>query len=99
LSDRWEREVYNKIRIIEEKIKDSQYYSYVSKLKKLLDLEVLPEYIIKIIKQIKHESIEDIELLKKELPEIYIDETIRRISEYDKEDDVIIISEEIDINK
>ncbi|MGC8728113.1 MAG: hypothetical protein ACP5SD_02480 [Elusimicrobiales bacterium] len=59
-------------------------------------MEVLPDYIIKIIRQIKFKSKEDLENLIKELPEFYIDEVIKRIEEYDKQDDVIIISEELD---
>lgn len=97
MTDRWDREIYGKIENLKKDAQKNfpQYVEYLNKLKKLFDLEVIPDYIAGIVKNMKFESKEDLENLIKELPEFYVDEVIKRIDEYDKEDDIIIISEEI----
>lgn len=94
--DRWEREIINKVEKLSEKVKEQypQYNLYISKLKKLIEFEVLPEYIIKIIRQMSLNSEDDIKELTEKLPEFHIDEVFKRINEYENSQDVIILSEE-----
>ncbi len=95
-NDRWEREILNKIENLEKNAKEyyPQYITYISKLKELVELEVLPEYIIKIIRKMSMNSKEAIQELSEKLPEFYIDEVSKRIAEYKNNEDIIIISEE-----
>lgn len=94
--DRWEREISNKIETLEKN--SLQYYPeysiYISKLKKLIELEVLPEYIIKTIRAMPLASKDAVKELVEKLPEFHIDEVFKRINEYESNDDIIIISEE-----
>lgn len=93
--DKW-KDVLNKLIVLEKDLKDNfEYSNYISKLKEVIELENLPDYILKIIKEVEFNSIEDLEKLKEKLPEFYIDKVLSNINEMDSKDDVIIISEEI----
>lgn len=94
--DRWEREIIEKIETLEKNAKEHypEYNDYISKLKKLVELEVLPEYIIKTIRKMSMNSKEAVKELSEKLPEFHINEVSKRIGEYQSREDVIILSEE-----
>ncbi|MBP7795584.1 MAG: hypothetical protein KA059_02265 [Elusimicrobiales bacterium] len=93
-----ERDVISKMEKLIETTKNenhSEYINYLEKLKKIVDLNFIPDYIARSIKEVKYESLEDLKKLTETIPEYIIDKILNRVNEIDNASDVIIISEEI----
>jgi hypothetical protein len=58
-------------------------------------LNFIPDYLARIINEVRYDSLEDLKKLTETIPEYILDKILNRVNEIDNANDVIIISEEI----